>query len=248
MHSSKRSRASESRPGEESSVLFSLKELMGLEDERMQSEALARENLERAVRASALEKERAAHEAVMQKGRAELEQLKQAERQEREEAARLEAIHFSEIERVRLAVIHEAQLATQKAEHAHTLQLKQIQQDKKKTQLTVMLVASGVAAVALMIGGGFAIQSFMQRSDRALQAIQQEKEAAQKAAAEQKRDLETSEAKRKRLEEEAAIARQSPTPSAVAPVKPPVYVGPVKPLAPAKAPPPCRRFDPLCPE
>ena len=94
----------------ESSVLFSLKELMNLEEDRIKTE-----EADRAAQAAAAERarqdaERQAREAEQARIRAEEERRRAEEQRSREEAARLEAIRVAEIEKARVEAEQRARL------------------------------------------------------------------------------------------------------------------------------------------
>src|SRR5215467_7664113 len=94
----------------ESSVLFSLKELMNLEEDRIKNE-----EAEKAAASAAAEKARAdaglvAREAEEARIRAEEERRRMEEARAREEAARLEAIRHAEVEKARVDAENRARL------------------------------------------------------------------------------------------------------------------------------------------
>ena len=84
----------------ESSVLFSLKELMGLEEDRIREEESKKEAEARAAHDARIAAERAARDAEEARIRAADAERQRDEQRRKEEAARLEAIRHAEIERL----------------------------------------------------------------------------------------------------------------------------------------------------
>src|SRR5690606_11167598 len=94
----------------ESSVLFSLKELMNLEQERIAKETAQQQRQAREARERREAEELALREAAERKAR-EAEEARRAEEQRRrEDTARLEAIKHAEIERAKAETEHRAQM------------------------------------------------------------------------------------------------------------------------------------------
>ena len=86
----------------ESSVLFSLKELMNLEEDRIKKEDDDRKRTEEAENAARADAERRAREEEERRLRAEDERKRGDEARMREETARLEAIRHGEVEKARV--------------------------------------------------------------------------------------------------------------------------------------------------
>lgn len=139
----------------ESSVLFSLKELMGLEEDRIREEEAQKEAAARAAQEAKLAAERAAREAEEARIRAEEEERQREEQRRREDATRLEAIRVAEIEKARAEAEHQARLASVTAQQQHEAQMAALNQDRHKKRLQIMI---GVIAGVLLIGvvGGVA--------------------------------------------------------------------------------------------
>src|SRR5262245_59088479 len=85
----------------ESSVLFSLKELMTLEEDRIKQEDDDRKKKEQAEVQARLDGERRAREAEEERVRQENERKRQEDQRTREEQARVEAIRQGEVEKAR---------------------------------------------------------------------------------------------------------------------------------------------------
>src|SRR4029078_9334982 len=135
----------------ESSVLFSLKELMTLEEDRIRTE-----EADRAAQAAAAEKargeaERAAREAEEARIRSEEERRRFEEQRSREEAAKLEAIRVGEVEKARVEAEQRARLEAMAAQQQHERSLAAIQQDEGKQKLRKMLMYGGIAV--FLLGG-----------------------------------------------------------------------------------------------
>jgi colicin import membrane protein len=134
----------------ESSVLFSLKELMGLEEDRIREEEAEKEAAARAANEARLAAERAARDAEEARIRAEEEERQKEESRRKEEAARLEAIRVAEIERARVEADHHAHLASVAAQQQHEAAMAALSQDRHKKRLQIMV---GVIGGVLLIGG-----------------------------------------------------------------------------------------------
>jgi membrane protein involved in colicin uptake len=106
-----------------SSVIFSLRELERMEEERVrsqaQAEALEREARDRALR-EAQERVRVETEA---RERVDAEARREVERRSREEAARIEAIHRASVEAARATAEAQARADEQERRRRHELEL-----------------------------------------------------------------------------------------------------------------------------
>jgi colicin import membrane protein len=178
-------------PEKQSSVLFSLRELMNLEEERIETEKQREEEARAADRRAKMEAElrlRAAEEARI---RAEEERRQNDAAREREEAARLEAIQRAAIERTRLETEERARLAQMELAHKHERELMALKSDKQKTGLRRALIGVGVASVVFAGGGlGYYFGVAVPAAERDRAAIEAEarqlKEARDKAEADAK--------------------------------------------------------------
>ncbi|NUO54351.1 MAG: hypothetical protein HOV80_36360 [Polyangiaceae bacterium] len=173
----------------QSSVLFSLRELMNLEEERIETEKQREEEARAADKRAKMEAElrlRAAEEARI---RAEEERRQNDAAREREEAARLEAIQRAAIERTRLETEERARLAQMELAHKHERELMALQSDKQKTGLRRALIGVAVASVVFAGGGlGYYFGVAVPEGERVKAAADNEartlKEARDKAEAE----------------------------------------------------------------
>ena len=153
----------------ESSVLFSLKELMSLEEDRIRQEEMDKRRAEEAAVQARLEQERRAREAEEARMRQVEDERRGNEQRQREEAARLEAIRHAEIEKARLEAENAARMEQLRRQQEHDIHLATLTQDKSKKKLLYIAVGSGVFLLLSIIIGGFAIKSSLDRQ-KALEA------------------------------------------------------------------------------
>jgi colicin import membrane protein len=165
-----------SQEQKESSVLFSLKELMTLEEDRIRTEEADRAAQAAAAEKARVEAERAAREAEEARIRSEEERRRFEEQRSREEHAKLEAIRVGEVEKARVEAEQRARLEAMAAQQQHERSLAAISQDEGKQKLRKMLMYGGIAVFVLGGIGTYVGVDAYQKS---------QKDAA--AAAEQKR-------------------------------------------------------------
>lgn len=174
----------------ESSVLFSLKELMGLEEERIRNEEAEKAAAAAAAEKARLDAERAAREAEEARIRAEEERRRMEEARAREEAARHEAIRQAEVEKARVEAEQRARIEAMTAQQQHEQKLAALQHDKSKSKLRKILI--GVAIAVPIFGGVAGFLAYRNaQEERARQAALAEenriaKEKADKLAADLK--------------------------------------------------------------
>jgi colicin import membrane protein len=140
----------------ETSVLISLRELVALEDERLQEEEEARQAAEQAAeqaRREAIEQARAAEEA---RRLAEEEERRARAQQHAEEEARLAAIAQAELERARIEAEAQAAQAARQTELEHQRALAHHDQERQKARLKMW----GVGVVLAAVLGAGAIGTF----------------------------------------------------------------------------------------
>lgn len=169
----------------ESSVLFSLKELMNIEEDRIKKETSDLEATARAQREAKEAADRAARENEERRIREEEERRRAEEMRRREEAARLEAIQQGEVERTRLEAEQRARMEAMAAQQRHEQQLATIQHQSGSKKLKGIAIAIGTVLVLGAIGGGLAFKASGEESARKQAAL-----AAENAKlAEEKRQL-----------------------------------------------------------
>ncbi len=140
----------------ESSVLFSLKELMSLEEDRIKQEDDDKKRKEAAELHARQEAERRAREAEEARMQGEAERRRQDEQRTREETARVDAIRQGEVEKARHEAEQQARLRAMAQQQDHERQLAAVSQDKKKKQLTFIALGIGAVLILGAAGGGFA--------------------------------------------------------------------------------------------
>lgn len=140
----------------ESSVLFSLKELMSLEEDRIKQEDDDKKRKEAAELHARQETERRAREAEEARMMGEQERSRQEAQRTREEQARVEAIRQGEVEKARHEAEQQARLRAMSQQQEHERQLAALSQDKKKKQLTYIALGIGALLILGGAGGGYA--------------------------------------------------------------------------------------------
>jgi colicin import membrane protein len=143
----------------ESSVLFSLKELMNLEEDRIKQEESVRQRQEQAEVQAKLDAERRSREEEETRLQAEENKRRAEEQRTREEAARLTAIHQAEIEKARLAAESAARIEQLRHVQEHEIQIKTLTQDKHKKRLTLIAGGAGAFLLIALVGGGLIIKN-----------------------------------------------------------------------------------------
>jgi colicin import membrane protein len=163
----------------ESSVLFSLKELMSLEEDRIRKEEDERRRREEAELQAKLEAERRARAEEEARIQAEEARRRAEEQRAREEAARLEAIRQAEVEKARLDAENAARIEALRHQQEHERQLEAVRADKGKKRLALIAGASGFVLLVALIGGGIVIKNQIDRQhqlESQLNALTSEKE------------------------------------------------------------------------
>src|SRR5450755_6918 len=94
----------------ESSVLFSLKELMGLEEDRIREEEADKSRRAKAEAEAREAQERTVREAEERRLRDDEERRRQEELRKREEATRLDAIRHGELEKAKSETEHRSRM------------------------------------------------------------------------------------------------------------------------------------------
>jgi len=195
----------------ESSVLFSLKELMNLEenrikDEEQEKDRRARAEAERKAREDA--ERRAAEE---QRLRTEEETRRAEEQRKREEAMRLEAIRMGEIEKAKAEAEHHARMQQMASQQAHEQHLAALKGDegKKRLKLTVGIVS---AVLVISIGvGGYVIKTKADETRKQQLAFAAEQERREQELKRLKADFESAQKKQEELQESLSSAKDEAT-------------------------------------
>jgi hypothetical protein len=135
----------------ESSVLFSLQELMSLEKSRVEEEDQRRRQQAEAETQAKLEAERRRRAEQEQRMRDEDERRRQAELRRRMDEAQIEAAKHAEIEKRRLEEQHRLQMDAVAQQQAHERQIQQIQAQKRKGAHPALLAGIGVALLGALV-------------------------------------------------------------------------------------------------
>lgn len=192
----------------ESSVLFSLKELMNLEEDRIRQEEDEKKKRVEADAKARDDAERKARDDEASRIKAEDDRRRAEESRMREETARHEAIRAAEIEKQKIEAERGAQLAAMSKQQEHARALEMIKQDEGKKKLRNMVIGISAAAV-LTFGGiaGYVFGVYMPQKaaeklvqDNALKAQIEEAALAKKEAAQAMADV-------RKLQEDLASAK-----------------------------------------
>lgn len=230
----------------ESSVLFSLNELMALEQQRVAEEATART----ALRAAELQQKEAAARAEREAEERRLLQAEEARRvqefRRREEAARLEALRHAETARVLHEAEHRARMAEVSLAQEHERKLAVIEREQSARKLKWAVVATAGALVLVVGGGVAAFRSVAAQSDAERLALVRQNETT---LAEQERktgqlqlELERINAEREALKNKPVVTTPPSAPTAPTAQRPPRQPPPVR------ITPPVHNDEPVCPE
>jgi colicin import membrane protein len=236
----------------ESSVLFSLSELLLLERQRVDEEAATHA----AARAAQLEREAARERQHKEQEAQRLREAEEARRavefRARTEATRLEALREAE----RARVLHEATSKTRLAElavvHEHERKLAQLHKDGSTKRLR--WAAAGITCALLLVaaGGASAFHRYVTESEAEKLALARRTLDAQHAGQVRTAQLER-ELNRMNAERALALAnapRAMPAEPALRPTVVPTP-GKVRPVPPVHRDPPpqkpkCDEWDPMC--
>lgn len=243
----------------ESSVLFSLKELVNLEADRLRREEDEKKQRDNEALAARVDAERRAREAELARIEAAEAQRRAAEQRAREEATRLDAIRLAEVERARVAAENAARLEALKRQQEHERELTALKEQSGRKKLVVVLGALAFALVTAIGIGGYVIheanraaataQAEAQRLIEQKNAIDDrmkelEREKAGKSAAE-RAELE---ARIQKLEDDKKkLLDQQRERSTSGPRSPTAVPAPQR-QKPAGCQPKCAKGDPLCVE
>lgn len=157
----------------ESSVLFSLKELMNLEENRIKEEEDAKKRAAEAEVQAKADAERRAREEEEGRLRAEEERRRQDEMRRKMEEAQIEAAKHAEIEKRKLEEQHRLQMEAMAKQQAHEKEIHVIQSQKRKGIHPGVMAGIGIA----LLGALFAVVFFV-----SIKPSNEAKEAVKKAA------------------------------------------------------------------
>lgn len=175
---------------DESSVLLSLNELMGLEEDRIATEEKTRAELEAAERAR-VSAEAAAKRAQEESRLAQAEEARRVEDlRRREEEARVEAAAQGEIEKAKAEVEHRARMEQLAQAQRHEQNLAALKQDEGKKKLKMAVIATVSILVLGGIGGVMAYNSSIEQAEKEKAALQAERQAQIEEAEKNMRRLE----------------------------------------------------------
>jgi hypothetical protein len=239
------------------SVSFSLKELMKLEDERIDQEKQVREARERSAREAREATERKERAELAAREQAASEERERARRAEREEEARLEAIQRAAVEQTRITVEARTRAEESERERSHERELQRMRLEGQKKPGVGALVGSGLSGVAVALAAFllFFFGAAKPAADRRIAELDTSAAAAQGRATtlERRVDDQAAQIATLTMQLESTRARLA----AAEAVKPPAPAGPrggggpgpVTPPGPKKPLPkdtPCDPHDPMC--
>lgn len=135
----------------ESSVLFSLKELMSLEENRIREEEDAKQKAAAAEIQAKADAERRAREEEEARLRAEEERRRQEDMRRKMEEAQVEAAKAAEIEKRKLEEQHRLQMEAMARQQAHEKEIHVIQSQKRKGLHPGVMAGIGVALLGLIV-------------------------------------------------------------------------------------------------
>ncbi len=191
---------------EESSVMFSLKELMNLEEDRIKSEEEERLTMQRDEERARLDGEQRGRDAEAARLHAEAERRRQEEQRGREEQARLEAIGHAELERVRAETEQRARMEGIARQQEHERQLLTLKQDQRGGALRNQLIGVSVVAILGLGGLGYFLYDQSNKAAQAKSVAAAETRQRADEAEAMKKQLAIQEADRKLLQEQLSAS------------------------------------------
>jgi colicin import membrane protein len=171
------------KKAEQSSVLFSLRELMQLEGQRIEEESSREREARDREHAAKMEAELRLRVADEARRKADAERRHAEQQSQREEEARLTAMHDATLERARIEALDRARLAELDLVHKHEQALRRDAADRTSSRMRAALVS--VVTASLLIGGlglGYYF-GVAQPKDEATRRALAEKAATAEAAA-----------------------------------------------------------------
>jgi colicin import membrane protein len=193
----------------ESSVLFSLQQLMSLEQDRVAKEHADRDRRVRDVEERRQAEQRAVARAATEKVREAEEQRLQSAQRAREEAARLEAIQLAEVTRIKAETEAEAALRELTARQGHEAKLAVIHQ-QSSSRRTKVTAAVAIAVLSLgMAGLGLKWHADRQETEAARRETQATLARMVSDNAKLQAQIDGAEAERQRIEEALVHTRDA---------------------------------------
>jgi colicin import membrane protein len=190
----------------ESSVLFSLKELMSLEEDRIKDEEASKERQVQ-MQLQARDVEQRARDAEQARMNAEQERMRHEEQRRREEDARLDAIRQGEVEKARMDAENRGRMEAMQKQQSHDLQIAALNQDKKKKSLTYALAGGGVLFLLVLGGGAYAVNAMNTKAAAEAKRHQEELQESDKKVAALQATLTSQQAEVDRLNGAVANAK-----------------------------------------
>jgi len=235
---------------QDSSVLFSLKQLQALEETRLREEQEARRAREEAEQKAREEAERRAAEVAAERARLEAEQKAREEAERRAEAARMEAIRLAAVERARAEAEVKARLEAMRIAQEHEKALASLKEDAQKRRLKKSVLYGAVGSVALFAAAsGLYFGKIKPDNEARLKQQQADIAAADEETARLKQKLAQQDARIKEAERSLGDFKNAPKPVVTpepAP-KPAAGPGPARKVEDKKnVPCTCQEGDPLC--
>jgi colicin import membrane protein len=163
------------------SVQFSLKELLKLEDQRLEEQARERDARDAAAVRVREETERRRHAEAEAKARAEEETRERQRRTELEELARREAMQKAIVEQARLEVEARTRAEERERERRHEIEIERLRSTSKKgSSLGALIAASALGGgVMLVVALGIHLGVHQPTSERRIVELQQSVAAAE---------------------------------------------------------------------
>jgi len=187
----------------ETSVIFSLQELMRMEQDRITDQERERQQQLREREKAEREAKRLAAAAQEEKLRQEEQQRRAEDARAREEVARIEAMQRAILEAERARAIEQARKAQSEHELIHSLELERTVLALSRNRLRAVLM--GVSIAACLLIGVISTASFglmLPQSERRVASLQERSARFEQENEGLKRRLETSSAKTDRLVEQ----------------------------------------------
>jgi colicin import membrane protein len=237
---------------QETSALFSLKELMRLEDDRVRSEEQLRRIEAEGTERAREHAERALRERENARLRLEENRRHENDRKKGEDAARIEAIGLAEIERARIEAIEKARGDALSIQRAHERKMAALSGSATKKRLRRALVLAATTGVACVIGlAVFYFAGIKPRADQQARALEAMIRTQRAERDQLQRDLDEHNRKvleledRMRAEQEATNNVARPSPRSIP--RQPSAPRPALKKSPREATPcTCDQHDPLC--